>query len=121
MPAAKRVPATVAHEIRSELLPRLAALVVARVEASYSGYQGSGGIDMLDFLDQAGTPIDVERTEACLINHVREVLSAFLPDGFELSEGSQGDLYFEVSAGTFRLEHEQNYTATRSTAREWRI
>ncbi|MBM3955934.1 MAG: hypothetical protein FJ309_15200 [Planctomycetes bacterium] len=121
MPIRQKVPAELAHEIRSELLPRLAALGVALVQADYSGYQGKGGIDMLGFIDQAGAPIDVEQADPFLTSHVRDVLAEFLPDGFEEAEGGQGDLLLEVSTGTFRLDHERNFISTRSSSREWTV
>ncbi len=121
MHARNKAAAPNANEIRTALLPRLTALGVARVKADYSGYQGAGGIDMLDFIDEAGAPIDVEQADPPLIHRVRDVLAAFLPEGFEQSEGGQGDLWLEVATGTVRLEHEENYTATRTTSREWRI
>jgi hypothetical protein len=45
----------------------------------------------------------------------------FLPDGFEINDGGQGDLLIDVTAGTVKLDHDEHYTASRSSSREWRV
>jgi hypothetical protein len=45
----------------------------------------------------------------------------FLPEGFEIGEGGQGDLTIDVVTGKLTLDHGENFTETRSTTREFSL
>ena len=49
------------------------------------------------------------------------MLYEFLPDGFEINEGGQGDVTIDVAAGTVKLEHQENVTETRDSTREFTL
>jgi len=56
-----------------------------------------------------------------LIEDLERCAYQFLPAGFEINDGGQGDLYLDIAAGILRLEHQENFIDTRSSSREWRI
>ena len=118
--ADERLRATI-RRLRTEIFPRLRALGVTKVAADYSGYGDSGAIDFIDCSDATGQPVDVEARDAGLIDELRDVAYEFLPDGFEINDGGQGDLVIDVTAGTVKLDHDEHYTASRSSSREWRV
>lgn len=47
------------------------------------------------------------------------MLSEFLPSGFEINEGGQGDVAIDVEAGSVKLEQQENHTETNDSTREF--
>ena len=108
-------------KLRTEILPALVQHRVANVEAAYSGYGDSGAIDGTQFRDAAGQRVDRETIPATLVEELENVLYEFLPSGFEINEGGQGDVTIDVAAGTVKLEHQENYTETTSSTDQWEV
>jgi hypothetical protein len=94
---------------------------VANVEAAYSGYGDSGAIDGLQYRDGAGQRVDRETIPATLVEELENVLYEFLPSGFEINDGSQGTLTLDVLTGKATLQHQENYTASNDSTREFTL
>jgi hypothetical protein len=112
---------TAKKTLRTTILPALLASGVADVEAAYSGYGDSGAIDGVQYRDKAGVRVEREKIPAALKEQLESVLYEFLPAGFEINDGSQGTLTLDVQAGTVKLEHQENYTKTRDSTREFTL
>jgi hypothetical protein len=108
-------------KLRNEIIPALMASGVANVEAAYSGYGDSGAIDGVQFRDKSGVRVEREKIPAVLTEKLENVLYEFLPAGFEINDGGQGTLTLDVQTGTVKLEHQENYTESTSSTREWEV
>ena len=106
-------------KLRTEILPALVQHRVANVEAAYSGYGDSGAIDGLQYRDAAGQRVDRETIPATLVEELENVLYEFLPAGFEINDGSQGTLTLDVLTGKVMIQHQENYTASNDSTREF--
>ena len=108
-------------KLRTEILPALVQHRVANVEAAYSGYGDSGAIDGLQYRDAAGQRVDRETIPATLVEELENVLYEFLPAGFEINDGSQGTLTLDVLTGKVTIQHQENYTASNDSTREFTL
>ena len=108
-------------KLRTEILPALVQHRVANVEAAYSGYGDSGAIDGLQFRDAAGQRVDREAIPTTLVEQLENVLYEFLPAGFEINDGSQGTLTLDVLTGKATIQHQENYTASNDSTREFNL
>ena len=106
-------------KLRTEVLPALVQHRVANVEAAYSGYGDSGAIDGLQFRDAAGQRVDRETIPATLVEELENVLYEFLPAGFEINDGSQGTLTIDMQTAKVTIKHQENYTASNDSTREF--
>ena len=109
------------NTLRTVILPALLTSGVANVEAAYSGYGDSGAIDGVQYRNQSGVRVEREKIPAALTEKLENVLYEFLPAGFEINDGGQGTLTLDVQTGTVKLEHEENYTESTSSTREWEV
>ena len=105
--------------LRAEILPALRSHRVANVEAAYSGYGDSGAIDGIQYRDEAGVRVDRTTLPAQVIEQLERVLYEFLPAGFEINDGGQGTVTLDVQTGKITLAHQENYTETRDSTREF--
>ena len=92
---------------------------VANIEAAYSGYGDSGAIDGLQFRDAAGQRVDRASVPQDVIEQLENCVYEFLPAGFEIDDGSQGTLTLDVATGRASIQHQENYTETRDSTREF--
>jgi hypothetical protein len=106
-------------KLRTEILPTLLKHWVASVEAAYSGYGDSGAIDGLQFRDSAGQRVDRESLPRNVIEELENCVYSFLPAGFEINDGGQGTLTLDVATGRASIQHQENYTETRDSTREF--
>ena len=106
-------------KLRTEILPALVQHRVANVEAAYSGYGDSGAIDGLQYRDAAGQRVDREAIPATLVEELENVLYEFLPAGFEINDGSQGTLTIDMQTAKVTIKHQENYTASNDSTREF--
>jgi hypothetical protein len=107
--------------LKAEMIPRLKNWGVAKVKAEYSGYGDSGCINHIAYLDSQGQPVNMDLVRAASDPEIERVLYEFLPDGFEINEGGQGDVTIDVAACTVKLEHQENVTETRDSTREFTL
>ena len=108
-------------KLRVEVLPALRKHRVANIEAAYSGYGDSGAIDGLQFRDAAGQRVDRASVPQDVIEQLENCVYEFLPDGFEIDDGSQGTLTLDVATGRVSIQHQANVTETRDSTREFTL
>jgi hypothetical protein len=108
-------------KLRTEILPALVQHRVANVEAAYSGYGDSGAIDGLQFRDAAGQRVDREAIPTTLVEQLENVLYEFLPAGFEINDGGQGTLTIDTQTAKVTIQHQENYTASNDSTREFNL
>ena len=106
-------------KLRTEILPALVQHRVASVEAAYSGYGDSGAIDGLQYRDAAGQRVDRETIPSALIEQLETCVYEFLPAGFEINDGGQGTLTVDVQTSRVTIKHQENYTASNDSTREF--
>ena len=109
------------HTLKAEILPRFRVLGVANIEVAYSGYGDSGAIDGCQYRDSAGSRIDRTLIPQPLIESLESCVYEFLPAGFEINDGGQGTLTIDVPKGTVTIAHQENYTDSRDSAREFTL
>ncbi len=109
---------TLAH-LRNDILPTLERLGVAKVQVEYSGYGDSGAINSVDYFNAAGKTIYIGSNAPDLNYEIEQVAEEFLPDGFEINEGGQGDVFIDVAKRRITIEHQENYTETHDSAKEF--
>jgi len=105
--------------LRTDILPALAKHRVANIEAAYSGYGDSGAIDGIQYRDEAGVRVERTTLPTPAVEQLENVLYEFLPAGFEINDGSQGTLTLDVRTAKVTLAHQENYTETRDSTREF--
>ena len=106
-------------KLRAEILPALAQHRIANVEAAYSGYGDSGAIDGTQFRDAAGQRVDRATIPTPVVEQLENCIYEFLPSGFEINDGGQGTLTLDVPTGRITLAHQENYTESRDSTREY--
>ena len=109
------------NRLGTDVLSALAQHRVANIEAAYSGYGDSGAIDGIQYRDKAGTRIDRTSLPTPVIEQLENLLYEFLPAGFEINDGGQGTLTLDVQTATVTLKHQENYTETRDSTREFTL
>ena len=109
------------HMLKADILPQFAALKVANIEVAYSGYGDSGAIDGCQYRDSAGSRIDRTLIPQPLIESLESCVYGFLPAGFDINDGGQGTLTIDVPKGTVTIAHQENYTDSRDSAREFTL
>jgi hypothetical protein len=105
--------------LRAEVLPALRTHRVATVEAAYSGYGDSGAIDGVQYRDVAGERVDRTTIPQPLVEQLETCIYEFLPSGFEINDGGQGTLTIDTQTAKVTIQHEENYTETRDSTREF--
>lgn len=86
----------------------LRAAGVAKVICHYSGYGDSGGVEDVYYYTADDSP--VARGDLPDDSDIREYAESLLPAGFEINDGGQGEVHFDLLAGTYSVHHEQNRT-----------
>ncbi len=109
------------NTLRNELLPVFRQHRVANIEAAYSGYGDSGVIDGIQFRDAAGERVDRASIPSGLIEQLESSLYPFLPAGFEINDGGQGTLTIDAPTAKVTIQHQENYTETRDSTREFTL
>lgn len=109
---AREKKARLTTQLREEILPRLEDMGIATVRIEYSGYGDSGAINYVEYFDARDQAVDVHAAWPACGPMIENVVYEYLPDGFEINEGGQGDVYIDVQKKTLRLDHEENYTET---------
>jgi len=108
-------------KLRTEILPTLLKLRVATVEAAYSGYGDSGAIDGVQYRDVAGERVDRTTIAQPLVEQLESCIYEFLPSGFEINDGGQGTLTIDAQTAKVTIQHQENYTETRDSTREFEL
>ena len=112
---------TAKDRLETEIIPRLKQWGVSKVRAEYSGYGDSGCIDGITYLDAHDQPVNMDMVRSASDPEIERVLYEFLPSGFEINDGGQGDVTIDVEAGTVKLDHQENFTDTRDSTQEFTL
>jgi hypothetical protein len=107
--------------LKSTIIPRLRQWGVAKVKAEYSGYGDSGCINHIAYLDAHDQPVNMDLVRSASDPEIERVLYEFLPSGFEINDGGQGDVTIDVAVGTVKLEHQENVTETKDSTQEFTL
>jgi ABC-type uncharacterized transport system permease subunit len=105
--------------LRTQIIPGLVQHRVANIEAAYSGYGDSGAIDGIQYRDEAGVRLDRGSLPTPVVEQLENVLYEFLPAGFEINDGGQGTLTINTQTAKVTIQHQENYTETRDSTREF--
>jgi hypothetical protein len=106
-------------KLRDDILPAFIQHRVANIEAVYSGYGDSGCIDGTQYRDAAGMRVDRASIPRHMIERLETLLYEFLPAGFEINDGSQGTLTIDTRTAKVTIQHQENYTASNDSTREF--
>ena len=112
---------TAKNRLRTEILPAFRQHRVANIEAAYSGYGDSGAIDGIQFRDAAGQRVDRASLPKDVIEQLENCVYEFLPSGFEINDGGQGTLTINTQTGKVTIQHQENYTESRDSTREFEL
>lgn len=111
-------------ELRRHLLKTLASAGVAKAELTYDGYADEGNVEKIEAWDAAGAPIDLAKVDV----HGNpsplpgdKTLHGLFEDwfydamyvnfaGWEINDGSSGEISIDVAAGTIDCDHAQRST-----------
>ena len=105
--------------LRDQILPQFRRLGVANIEVSYSGYGDDGSIDGIQYRDPTGIRVDRATIPEKLIEDLESCAYEFLPAGFEINDGGQGTLTIDVGAAKVTIQHQENYTESHDSTREF--
>ena len=108
-------------KLRTEILPTLLKHRIANVEAAYSGYGDSGAIDGTQFRDTTGQRVDRATIPSPVLEQLENCIYELLPAGFEINDGSQGTLAIDTQTTKVTLKHQENYTESRDSTREFEL
>lgn len=111
--------ANVLARMKTEMFPKLMQEGVAKIVADYCGSSDEGCIHSCDFFDRQDRPISVDESVSVL--EIEDLLSEFMPHGFEDDAGGQGNITVDVEAATVTLEHGENYIETEYSTRRWKV
>ena len=107
--------------LRDQILPQFRELGVANIEVSYSGYGDSGAIDGVQYRGPTGIRVDRASIPEKLIEDLESCAYSFLPAGFEINDGGQGTLTIDVQLAKVTIQHQENYTESRDSTREFTL
>ncbi len=93
-------------ETRTNLLADLCARGVEEVEAQYDGYGDSGNVNSVAVRPKL---VDIGDIEARLMDFVWDVAYGLHP-GFEINEGGEGTLTWNVTEDRIDVDHASFYT-----------
>ena len=105
--------------LHTHILPRLVQHWVANIEAAYSGYGDSGAIDGIQYRDAAGQRVDRTTLPAEIVEQLETCIYEFLPSGFEINDGGQGTVLIDTQTAKVTIRHQENYTETQDSTREF--
>ena len=108
-------------QLRSVIIPQLREFHIDHIEAAYSGYGDSGAIDGFQYRDSAGQRVDRTTVPSPVVEQLENCLYELLPAGFEINDGGQGTVLIDTQTGKITLQHQENYTETRDSTREFML
>lgn len=94
-----------AKEALIAIMPELFAAGMFKIHASYNGEGDSGDIDEVYATDVNDNYFPWPDSLSELRDKVREILWVFIPGGFEINDGSMGEITIELSARKVSHEH----------------
>lgn len=108
-------------KLHDAVIPRLRQYGIVNIEAAYSGYGDSGAIDGVQYRDAAGQRVERTTVPNALIEELENCIYELLPAGFEVNDGGQGTVVIDTQSTKITLRHQENYTETRDSIREFTL
>lgn len=94
---------------KKEFIKQAKKVGIAKATASYDGGGDSGSVDMVSFVDKNGKNLE----NTALSDLLTDIAYRFLEEkhpGWEINDGSQGQLVVDISNESMKLEHNERYT-----------
>jgi len=85
------------------------------------GAAGGRSIDGVQYRGVAGERIDRTTIAQPLVEQLENCVYAFLPSGFENNDGGQGTLTIDTRTAKVTIQHQENYTESRDSTREFEL
>ena len=118
-----------------DAMPFLSAIGVARIEFSYDGSGDSGDFTDIEIHASPDTKLseeDFDRRLAKLdqtdqpfvrfnIEQLKDYAFEFLPGGWEINEGSYGEVVVNVLENTIKVQHHERYIEESYNETMWRL
>jgi hypothetical protein len=105
----------IARKIFALIRPEMFLAGIHAIHATYNGEGDSGAIDIMWVSDVNRNSVSWPKT-IILADQMREILWAFIPEGFEIDDGGNGSIQIELATQTFCHEHNtRNITYTTNT------
>jgi hypothetical protein len=98
---------SVAHEILRKVCPELFLLGVAQVVAHYDGAGDSGDIDTIYANNINGLYMAWPPKSGELRAAIEKAIWEFIPGGFEINDGSFGDITIKIQTNEIVREHNE--------------
>jgi hypothetical protein len=108
-------------ELKRHIIPRLRKRGVVLVEARYSGYGDSGCVETVEYFDAQNKLVTVPESRSKKARQIEDVLNDFLPTGFEVNDGGQGEIKIDVEAGAVTIEHQENFVQHTDSTMEYTL
>ena len=112
-------------ELKSCAAP-LAALGVRRIIWSYDGYGDSGQLENCEVQSTSDTgpksveslqeilkTVDAETQKKLATETLENLIYEILPDGFEINDGSYGEVTLDTDTAAIHIGHNERYTDSR--------
>lgn len=99
---------------RAEILSELRKSGIEQIDADYSGYNDSGDIDAIS---ASGGDLNSKVKQA--VSDIFWHYLIFVHSGFEINEGSQGQITWLIADDSIAIHHEQNYLSVEYTEDEF--
>lgn len=109
------------RQLHDAVIPRLRQYGIANIEAAYSGYGDSGAIDGVQYRDAAGHRVERTTVPNALLEELENCIYELLPAGFEVNDGGQGTVVIDTRSAKITLRHQENFTETRDSIREFTL
>ena len=103
-----------AEDFAKQCVPILAEHGVRKLRVHYSGSGDSGGVDGVEMLGDGDAVLRLDGVDAMLggtAGVFEGLIEQILPGGFEINDGGQGTLTFDLVKGSWSLDHEENVTS----------
>ena len=107
--------------LRDQIIPQFHVLGVAKIQVAYSGYGDSGAIDGIQYRGPTGIRVDRATIPTQLIEALERCACSLLPAGFEINDGGQGTLTIDIQLAKVTIQHQENYTESRDSTREFTL
>lgn len=116
-----------------DAIPFLARLGITSITMSYEGSGDSGDIEDIFITSKENAPKTCEELDAALkkfpeelnaykrfcVNELKERVFEILPPGFEINDGSYGEVIINCETGKIHRENNERFTEVRTDEEEW--
>lgn len=108
---------------------KLLPMGIQRIEVEYDGCGDSGAVENVTFFsgeneytaELPSIPSENNKNEIPVKEAVEDIAYYFLPDGWEINDGSYGTLIIDVTKKTATRQHNNRYTDTDYSEEEFTL